>query len=329
MTEDEMRSKEYSLAAIDCDILAYQASSAVQKVYYRWVFPNGHTSETFDSAKACKNHKVDAEEFLMEDTSEWQRESWTVIGTAEEAIKAVDNKINYIMHNVKAKKYQLFLTGKGNHRIAKAKLWEYKGNRKNTPKPEHLHTVRGHLINHWGAKVVDNLEADDVLSIIGCQGWYACPDNPKTAIVTIDWDNMNSPGVIYNHNNDEFVFNTEDDANRYLFIQILCGDAATDNIQGLPMFAQETRERYSIRKSKGVGEKSAEKVIEGSEGIQEMYRRTIECYQEWYGDIHTFTTWDGREITCTAEDMMDETAELVFLMRRKGEYWSDFKRGIL
>ena len=326
MTEDQMRSKEYALCIIDGDLLVYQAAASAQKRWYAWEH-NGTTLETFDSAKACKDYQTDAEEFLMEDTSQWIRKDWLVIGERESAYKALDHMIENIKRNVKARRYDIYVGGQGNFRDDVAKVQKYK-DRDDVPKPAYLKDVKDYMVSRWNAKSEDGIETDDVVSIVKFKGFEHNPESPATVSCTLDKDDKNCPGVSYNYKEDTFTYQSEYDANLWLLTQALCGDS-TDSIPGLPQLAPELQEKYQTGKRKGVGQKSAEKILEGSEGIQEMYQRVLECYQAHYGDSYEFTDWQGNTLVCSAEEMLDEQLELVFMLRRKGEHWKDFKRKYL
>lgn len=325
MTEEEMRNQRYRVAAIDCDILSYQAAAAIQKRYYQWCCNGEPVSDIFDSAKAAKEHKEDVENFFGESTEGWERNTWLTIGDPEDAIKVADNYVKQIKFAVDAGRYNFWIDGEGNHRVDKANLVEYKSSRKGLDKPVHLQAVRDHFIQHYGANLSTNLETDDVISVIQAKGYYYNPETPLTCSVSPDKDARGTPGVIYDRAKDEFCYITEHDANLWLFCQILWGDAI-DSIPGLPELTSELREKYGVGKRRGLGQKTAEAILDGSEDIQEMYQRTLEAYQAFYGDAHEFTDWRGNTLVCSAEEMLDEQAELVFMMRRKDEYWADFKK---
>lgn len=324
MTDEEMRNAHYKLCVIDGDLLAYRSASAVEKMWYQWKRKGEDVSEPFNKAKDAKAFKEDAEGFFGEDTSDWERASWKVVGERERAIDVYEGYIKQIKSVVKADKYDVYIEGEGNHRIDVAKQKEYKGERKGLIKPEHLDAVRSYMLQS-GAKEALGIETDDVCAIIKARGWRYNTEAPATVTVTIDKDDRGVYGVSYNNFEDEFLYTSEYEANLWLFTQSLVGDSI-DSIIGLPDVPKELRERYGVGKRKGVGLKTAEKILEGSEGIQEMYARVLECYQDYYGDSHTFTDWKGDEYTWNAEQMMDEQTELVYMMREKGLHWHDFKK---
>lgn len=325
MTEDEMKNKEYEVCAIDCDVVAFRAAAGAQKRHYAWVTPEGDVIEEFNNAKEAKEYKTDAEEFFGLDTSEWARTDWLVVKEEDVAIKAADNILKDIMSEVKSKKYLLYMTGDDNHRDRKAEVVKYKVSREDMVRPERLKAVRRHILDNHGAKIIEGLECDDVISVVGYKGYVADPESPKTCIVNIDKDLFGTPLVNYDFVKNEWKYITEYEANKWMFIQILMGDSI-DDIRGLPNISTELRKKYGCRKGKSIGEKTAEKILEGSEDIQEMYRRTLECYIDYYGYWTLFKTWYGKNVVRDASDMLDEQAELVFMMRHRDEFWSDFKK---
>lgn len=150
--------------------------------------------------------------------------------------------------------YRVFLSGKGNFRNDIAVTAEYKGNRKNKPKPEHLQAIRQHMIDHWDAIVSEGCEADDLIAT-------AATENPGSIIVSVDKDFDQVPGLHYNPNKMDLYTVNEEDAVRFLYEQILMGDRA-DNIIGL----------------KGIGEKKAAKALEDCTTELEMYNKAVEMY---------------------------------------------------
>lgn len=151
--------------------------------------------------------------------------------------------------------YRVFLTGKGspNFRHEYAVTAEYKGNRKDKEKPEHLDVIRQYLIDDWQAIVSDGEEADDLIAI-------AATEQPSI-IVSVDKDFDQVPGKHYNPNKQELYTVSEDDAIRFFYEQILTGDRV-DNIIGI----------------KGVGPVKAKKALKDCTTEREMYDVCVEMY---------------------------------------------------
>lgn len=118
---------------------------------------------------------------------------------------------------------EVFLTGKGNFRLA---LYEkYKANRKGKAKPEHLGYAREFLIKNYAAVVSEGCEADDLIAI-------KATSVPDCTIVSSDKDFRQIPGKYHNlyHNTTEVI--NREEADKFFYTQILTGDTA-DNVPGL------------------------------------------------------------------------------------------------
>lgn len=141
----------------------------------------------------------------------------------------VDSTMRLIIENTKADSHKAFLTGSENfrHKINP----EYKANRKDVRRPEWLQSAREHLVIHWGASVEDGQEADDALGIYQCS-----TDN--TVLASIDKDLLMIPGKHYNWVKDEHREQTELEAIRHFYWQLIMGDK-TDNIMGYDGLARQ------------------------------------------------------------------------------------------
>lgn len=138
--------------------------------------------------------------------------------------------VNITMESILAKlnrDYRGFLSGSGNFREQVATIKPYKGNRDEKHKPKYYKEIKQHLIDKWGAEVVDGREADDALATAQ---WAA--KDLSTIIVTSDKDLDMVPGHHYNWVQKKFYFVNLKYANLRLFWQMLEGDAS-DNIPGI------------------------------------------------------------------------------------------------
>ena len=80
----------------------------------------------------------------------------------------VDKMISNILVNTKSESCKVYLTGKGNFREEIAKKKGYKENRKDLQKPLLYDDISTHLVDDWGAIVVNGMEADDAMAIEQC-----------------------------------------------------------------------------------------------------------------------------------------------------------------
>jgi 5'-3' exonuclease len=161
----------------------------------------------------------------------------------EIAVLRVDKLIRDILYLTNAESYEFFLSGSGNFR---KKIYpEYKANRKDKPRPIHLDACRKYVTDTWNAVLAHGCEADDLLG---------AKQTPDTIICTIDKDLLQIPGNHYNFVKQEFYNISESQGLRNFYEQLLKGDR-TDNVPGVA----------------GLGEKKAQRLLEGCETEQEMF----------------------------------------------------------
>lgn len=153
----------------------------------------------------------------------------------EVALDRIDDLMERIMYSCQASYYRAFLTGSNNFRY---QIYpDYKGNRKDTPRPEYLQDCREHLVTGWNAKVSDGNEADDELGL---------RQTDDTVICSIDKDLLMIPGRHYNFVKDEHQEVSKTLGLQNFYWQLIMGDKS-DNILGydgkmrttVPKFLQE------------------------------------------------------------------------------------------
>jgi hypothetical protein len=326
-TEEQMRNKQYNYCVIDADIIAYRSAAAVENTIYELYDQDGDLIQEFDSAASCKIHLEEAREFFNIDTSNWVRKSRKVYGDLDDAKKVCDNFCKFIEKTVKAGKYIYYLSGDKNFRKDVASVVEYKHARKSNEKPVHLKAIRQHLINKYGARVTPDCECDDAIACALYQSYERCGVDTDVCLVSIDKDLFGVAGCTYQFIKDEFKCTTELEANIWTGVQALMGDP-TDSIPGLPDMPKEIRKQYDLGNYRGVGEKTARKYLEGCNSLQEIYTRILEAYKGHYGETYTYEDWRGNTVTKTYVELADEQLSLVYMMRKKGEIWPDYKKRI-
>lgn len=202
-------------------------------------------------------------------------------------LATVKSFIHNTIEAVAADEYRVFLTGVNNFRINLATSRPYKGNRKKD-KPTYYQLIRDYLIEHHNAEVVDGIEADDALGLAQTE---------HTILCTIDKDLDMIEGQHYNWNKKKYYRVAQDDADKFFFIQWLIGDS-TDNIPG----------------ANKIGPVKANKILDGSKDIEDMYARVYSCYK-----------------TCGhSVEYMNEQGHLIWMQRREALTFMDFlDEGIL
>lgn len=295
--------EEWDIAFIDSDIIKYQGGFAAETVKYHLYDAENNLVETFDSAKECANHLEELEEFFGQSTEGYRRESEKIVGDEEHAINAADTIIRHIKSKVKAKEYKFYLSGKNNFRDKIATIYKYGHNREKVERPYWVDSIVKHLKETHDAVVVEGKEADDAVSV----GITAMTKKGKKAIhCGRDKDiKYGTAGTHYDWTKDEFYLTSPEEALLFNYIQGIAGDA-TDGFHGVPR----------------IGMKKAEKLLAGCTTEREMYEASVEAYRKHFGDEHTYTSWDGKEMTKTAEQLFFENMSLGYILKEKDKYYT-------
>jgi len=147
---------------IDGDLLAYACASV----------GDGHKWKSSDGYKT--RYKKDILDHCEE-------ENLSVLDLTEvydlEPINNVLHSLKIMLESVfgafeKIDSYQIYLTGSTNFRTELGTIQKYKGNRDGVRRPHYLPACREYLVEQWGAKIVEDQEADDILSIVQCEDLY-------------------------------------------------------------------------------------------------------------------------------------------------------------
>ena len=214
---------------------------------------------------------------------------------AVDVCELVDQRIQSIIERTGSNEFEVFLTGAGNFRFDIATIAPYKGNRASVEKPYHWQTVSDRLISHWGARIVEGVEADDALAIKGL--WHslrgleyviASRDKDLRMVPCFHYSwacGENQPEIpIYKVEGlGEVICRTKEyiDKNgkkvkthkmlgnglRFFYGQLLTGDTV-DNIKGCPK----------------VGPVKAVELLQHLETEKDMYQAVASMYHLRYGD---------------------------------------------
>jgi len=157
--------------------------------------------------------------------------------TLEEALLGIDNRMHTILDAFKATKWAGFLTQGKCFRYERATTRPYKGNRKHGDKPIIFPAIKEYLRQEWGFTHFSQLEADDLVAIYR-------EDCDHAGIASPDKDVLYQvPGRHFNYRTAEFIDTSEEDAERFLWKQMLMGDS-TDGILGLPKVGEKTADAW-------------------------------------------------------------------------------------
>ena len=334
---------EYEKALLDADTPVLRAALSVQNNFVlvthkesgktvrydnqtsfwgHWKNKAGGKLKEYNDIRKNKGLEIwTPDDFVLEECSELNPE---VDNHIEKAVEQFDYFVGRIKRYGFADDYVLGIGGEGNFRKDIAQILPYKGLRKD--KPLLFQEVKEAIVQKYKNKVVisNNQEVDDWAGIEGFK-------NYKHFLKTGKWKNVLgfcdkdlaqiiSPQFNYLDDNAKVFIPTPEDAARAFTVQLLCGDKGTDNIQGLPNFTDEIRQKYSLGKTKGIGRATALKYLESSENIAEMFFRCLEAYKSYYGvERKPFVSWRGEEHAWNYMDYLQDNAQLLWLRREEGE----------
>lgn len=208
--------------------------------------------------------------------------------TIEESIKSIQDRIETILEKTNSESFILFLTGATNFRYDIYP--EYKSGRKKVKskpakKPlKYIKTLKAYLLEEFKACLIEGLEADDMVV------YYThniIPKNYTVCISSPDKDVLNQVlGEHYNYGKDEMIeILDQNQIDRFRAFQLLVGDV-TDSIPGIVNRTKYMRETYGLDKREGVGEVTANKILDLIDHKGGHYASEIlNCYISKYGSI--------------------------------------------
>lgn len=295
-------SKAYSIALIDSDILVYRCGFAAEK--RRYVASFAGRSEVFESkrdaqawlanARAAAAETGDAERVRVEDVANTSGSIVyePVVEPVDHACQNCRTSISGILGALQLPESaaEFYLSGKDNFRKGLATLKEYKGNRKDVPKPVHYEALRDFITHRYRATVVDGQEADDAIGI------RATELGGVGIIVSSDKDLKNIPGWHYDWTKKRLHHVTEREAISHFYCQLLSGDS-TDNIPGI----------------EGVGVTKAKRILKGLTSEKSLWHAVLAEYTKRYPDGYM-----GRDV----KQALVELGQLLWIRRQPNEMWS-------
>jgi 5'-3' exonuclease len=202
----------------------------------------------------------------------WKKES------LEEAIESLELDITDIVESNFATDYQLAL-GSSEDNFRSDLYSEYKKSASRSSsrsnRSELYQPVKDYLIARNNVTFCEGFEADDMLRI----WWTEAQANKEVSIIcSIDKDLNCIPGLHYDIRNRTTYLVTEEDADRFYWIQLLTGDTV-DNIPGLP----------------GIGPVKAKLILEGCLTHEQCKVQVVNSYKEYYKDAWwEYLTVNGR-----------------------------------
>tara|TARA_X000001382_G_scaffold40680_1_gene27263 strand:- start:10 stop:756 length:747 start_codon:yes stop_codon:yes gene_type:complete len=189
--------------------------------------------------------------------TDWGEDFWTLHADAMQSKRLLDDTLVELKNDLGADDVVVALTDSKNFR--KEVLPSYKSNRKNLRKPMILGELRQHLIDNHNTVIYKNLEADDVLGILGTKP----AKDVENIIVSVDKDLRQIPTKISPDGKDLWTVSKQE-SDYWFMLQTLTGDPV-DGYTGLPR----------------VGIKTAEKILGTSTNpLDEMWKLVCKAYDK-------------------------------------------------
>lgn len=235
------------------------------------------------------------------------------------------NKIEAISNQPWCKDFKICYGVGKNFRYDIAETVPYKSERPS--KPLLFEVVRDYML--WKYKdhmlTAEGVESDDIMGQEMYRAWMRANrkhENLDTVAVFIDKDLAQFPCLQYNFDKPELglIEIGPLEAAKNLGTQMLMGDNI-DTIPGLPKLPDEMYKAYSLRKTAGLGEKTARGLIDTAKSPKEVFERVIEAYKGYYGDVRMqFVSHTG---VFTDRNWLDHLNEMFRLLRMRTDITKD------
>tara|TARA_R100000541_G_C1897352_1_gene84139 strand:- start:122443 stop:123846 length:1404 start_codon:yes stop_codon:yes gene_type:complete len=249
--------------------------------------------------------------------------------TFEEALDAAEkifaSHIKALKRNMDSEDYTLLISGKGNYRDYESKTVGYKSSR--GEKPIYFQEFKDKISEVYKNKIwwaKDN-EAEDLIQYIAKQqtalyGYDQTKWDSCAAYIDKDVTQCYIPAKSYDNYEDGWFGGDLFYCEKTLVAQTISGDP-TDTIEGLPSLTESVTKHFGLRKSSGVSKSTAEKLLDGSETFQEMWKRAVYCYQQYYGfdKEYNFKDVHGEDQCWTWIDYMQQCYVLVKMQEYEGQ----------
>lgn len=251
----------------------------------------------------------------------------------EYCLGGIKQKISSTLNHLGLENYKCILGGKNNFRLNLPAPQQYKSNRNDTLRPLQLKDAREYLIKHHNGIVVDNIEADDLLSIYGRASYdnYLKTGKFNYIIVSFDKDQLSVPTFMFNnfaeagklkHPVPMFV----DDGVGGLFLEKGKLKGYGFKFKMSQMIRGDTSDGITPYQPFGIkfGETSAYKLIEPCKTKQECLQVVVDQYKEWFPEGVKFTNWDGQEVSMTTGQWMNNIYRMIHMLQSKNDKSSIF-----
>lgn len=241
------------------------------------------------------------------------------------ALQAAKSIMTKIFTAIEPDDMIVYIGGKDNFREKLPLPSKYKGNRGDMLRPLLLDEVKSYIMKKYKAKSPVGIEADDAINI---RAYEELAKGNSAIIASSDKDTLQSEGVyMFDYTKEKpslFLIPEVGEVHmhkntikgsglKFFAYQLLCGDT-TDNYKPTEI----CKARF--------GATGAFKLLNPLQTQPDILEAVVKKYKEWYPDIVTYTSWDGKEITTNWEGMLDIYYSCAYMHRKKNDTttWKDF-----
>lgn len=303
---------------IDADSIAYASAAQAEVSTILVKSPKGKVKE-FKNITELKNILKEKDKLQL--LPKLSIEHKKVQEPVEFALYNVKCKIQRINEAVAANKAIIVLGGKSTYRQSLPLPTPYKNNR--GIKPLHLQACKDYLLKYHGAYLVDDIEADDEVSILAEEyrnkKW-------KVFLSSLDHDSFQLENItIFNYKEQDLdkafiklkkhTFNVIKNLNYSKSVGSGVGYLAGQLLYGDPTDTYNPTEIAGIK----YGMISAQKDLEGCKKPKDFLEVVKRKYQEWYKEPVTYTAWDGSVHTKDWKSILQMYFTCVKMLRYRGD----------
>lgn len=290
------------------------------KLPYKWLAWKNHDQE----AKGAKPFTL--EDFEVFDRARLNKSFDDYENALQTAEMVFASNVKGVKTHMDSEDYTLCISsGNGNYRDCESKTIGYKSKRGD--KPLYFEEFKEKVADTYKTKIwwTEKNEAEDYLQYVAKQQetlygedrskWDSCgtwldKDCNQIYLTHKNFDKYDEGWIEYDKTYCELT----------LVAQTISGDP-TDTIEGLPTLTETVTKHFGLRKAKGVSKATAEKLLIGAGTPQEMWKRAIFCYQQYYGfdKNYKFKDVHGEEQSWTWLDYMQQCYVLVKMQEYLGQ----------
>jgi hypothetical protein len=323
--------EKQTIALFDFDIIAYRAAAAVEERTVAVTHIPTNKTKVFKTRTEFKKFLSDKNYPFVD--SDYEFTDIQTPEPVENACQIVKKQVNTIKQEVQADYIAGYVgVGSTNFRLKLDLPEPYKGQRENMLRPIHLDEAKKYALKKFPGELVEDVEADDYL-VIKYHEYKQAGHDP--VIITLDKDQKGCVGTKYYDWTQPDAKIIEVPAFGYLTYidekkkidgvglnfycyQMLCGDNA-DNYGPSDLH------------KKKFGDKSALKVLEQLETIDQLFGAVEKQYKEWFPDPVTYKTQTGFIVTKNYRDLLELYHQAAYMKRTKDDktgfydLWEEFK----